>query len=199
MQIGSSVVIAVRRPLNVSMPRRPTCLLSDGALDVDMLAARVHCSRATIYRHAGGKNEIRDAVVARAAARIVEAVRLAVDGLSGAERIATAITVALGRIRADPLGQLMINSIRGAQGMTWLTESPVVAEFATDLNGLTDDDSASGAVDHPCGDVDALLAHRRCRERTRGVAALRVTCVQRPVESDSDHGHQYLAASSRKR
>ncbi len=116
-------------------------LAHDGALDVDMLAARVHCSRATIYRHAGGKNEIRDAVVARAAARIVEAVRMAVDGLSGAERISTAITVALGRIRADPLGQLMINSIRGAQGMTWLTESPVVAEFATDLNGLTDDDS----------------------------------------------------------
>ena len=77
----------------------------------------------------------------RSAARIVEAVRLAVAGLSGAERIATAITVALGRIRADPLGQLMINSIRGAQGMTWLTESPIVADFATDLNGLTDDDS----------------------------------------------------------
>ena len=90
-------------------------LAHDGALDVDMLAARVHCSRATIYRHAGGKNEIRDAVVARAAARIVEAVRMAVDGLSGAERISTAITVALGRIRADPLGQLMINSIRGAR------------------------------------------------------------------------------------
>ena len=67
--------------------------------------------------------------------------RLAVDGLSGAERIVTAITVALGRIRSDPLGQLMINSIRGAQGMTWLTESPIVAEFATDLNGLTEDDA----------------------------------------------------------
>ena len=78
--------------------------------------------------------------MARAAARIVETVRLAVDGLSGAERIVTAITVALGRTGPDPLGQLMINSIRGAQGMTWLTESPIVAEFATDLNGLTDDD-----------------------------------------------------------
>lgn len=112
----------------------------DGALDVDVLAAKVHCSRATIYRHAGGKNEIRDAVVMRAAARIVEAVSLAVDGLSGSERIVTAITVALSRIRSDPLGQLMINPIRG-EGMTWLTESPIVAQFATDLNGLTDDDS----------------------------------------------------------
>ena len=53
----------------------------------------------------------------------------------------TAITVALEEIRSDPLGQLMFNSIRGAEGMTWLTESPIVAEFATDLNGLTDDDT----------------------------------------------------------
>jgi AcrR family transcriptional regulator len=110
-------------------------------LDIDVLAARVHCSRATIYRHAGGKAEIRDAALERAAARIVDTVRQAVDGLSGAGRISTAITVALGQIRSDPLGQLMINSLRGAQGMTWLTESPVVARFAADLNGLTDDDT----------------------------------------------------------
>ena len=38
------------------------------AFDIDTLAARVHCSRATIYRYVGGKAEIRDAVVARAAA-----------------------------------------------------------------------------------------------------------------------------------
>jgi len=108
--------------------------------DIDALAARVHCSRATIYRHAGGKAEIRDAVVARTAARIVESVRLAIDGLSGSERIVTAILVALGRIRSDPLGQLMLTSIQGAQAMTWLTESPVVADLAVDINGLTDDD-----------------------------------------------------------
>lgn len=112
--------------------------------DIDVLAARVHCSRATIYRYAGGKAEIRDAVLARAAARIVEAVRLAVDDLSGSERIVTAILVALGRIRSDPLGQLMLNSIRGAQGMTWLTQSPMVADLAVDLNGLTDEDPQAG-------------------------------------------------------
>jgi AcrR family transcriptional regulator len=109
------------------------------AFDVDKLAARVHCSRATIYRHVGGKTEIRDAVLFRAAARTIDAVRAAVDELSGAERIITAITVALRKIRSDPLGQLMINSIR-LQEMSWLTESPIVAGFATDLNGLTEDD-----------------------------------------------------------
>ncbi len=59
--------------------------------------------------------------------------------LNGSERIVTAITVALGRIRTDPLGQLMLNSIR-ANEVSWLAGSPVVAGFATDLNGLTDDD-----------------------------------------------------------
>src|SRR6188472_2507225 len=73
------------------------------AFDVDTLAARVHCSRATIYRHAGGKAEIRDAVLVRSAASIVETVGEAVDGLSGAERIARAITVALRKIRSHPL------------------------------------------------------------------------------------------------
>jgi AcrR family transcriptional regulator len=33
------------------------------ALDIDALAAVVHCSRATIYRYAGGKAQIRDAVL----------------------------------------------------------------------------------------------------------------------------------------
>ena len=111
------------------------------AFDIDTLAARVHCSRATIYRCAGGKRQIRDAVMERSAARVVDAVRQAVDGLTGAERIVTAIRVALDRIRSDPMGQLMFNAIRGVEERAWLTESPIVARFATDLNGLTDDDT----------------------------------------------------------
>jgi AcrR family transcriptional regulator len=110
------------------------------AFDIDTLATRVHCSRATIYRHAGGKAEIRDAVLIRAAARIIETVRASVEDLSGQERLVTAITLALRRIRSDPLGQLMINSTRGAGEMAWLTASPWVADFATDLTGLTDHD-----------------------------------------------------------
>ena len=109
------------------------------AFDIDTLAARVHCSRATIYRYAGGKAEIRDAVVARSAARIVETVRLAVENLRGAERVVTAITVALKLIRADPASQLMFNSIR-AHDVIWLTGSPLLADFATELTGLTDED-----------------------------------------------------------
>lgn len=42
------------------------------ALDIDKLAREVHCSRATIYRRAGGKAQIRDVVLTRAAARIAD-------------------------------------------------------------------------------------------------------------------------------
>jgi AcrR family transcriptional regulator len=109
------------------------------AFDIDDLAARVHCSRATIYRHVGGKAQIRDVVLFRAGEQIIETVRDAVEDLHGHERITTAIMVALGRIRSDPLGKWMISSMR-AQEMDWLTGSPIVAKFATDINGLTESD-----------------------------------------------------------
>jgi AcrR family transcriptional regulator len=109
------------------------------ALNIDSLARRVHCSPATVYRHVGGKTNIRDQVLLRAASRIIDSVRRAVDNLSGPERIVTAITVALAEIRTDPLGQLMLTSIR-AQEMTWLKDSPIVAGFSRELNGLAGDD-----------------------------------------------------------
>ena len=109
------------------------------AFAIDALAARVHCSRATIYRYAGGKAEIRDAVVARSGARIVEIVRQAVAHLHGSQRVVTAITLALTLIRNDPLGRLMFNSNR-ANDVVWLTGSPLLAGFAAELAGLTDRD-----------------------------------------------------------
>jgi AcrR family transcriptional regulator len=113
------------------------------SLDIDRLAERVHCSRATIYRYAGGKAEIRDAVLARSAAGIIDAVRAEVGNMTGPERVVTAITFALKKIRSDPLGQLMIGSVRRGDAMTWLTASPMLAGFAGDLAGLTDTDPQS--------------------------------------------------------
>jgi AcrR family transcriptional regulator len=107
---------------------------------IDALAASAHCSRATVYRYLGGKAQIRDAVLARSAARIVANVGDAVEGLSGAERVTAAIEVAVAQIRADPAGQLFVESARGARGSSWLTASPAVADFAGELTGLADDD-----------------------------------------------------------
>lgn len=109
------------------------------ALDMDALAERVHCSRATIYRYAGGKAQIRDAVLLRLAARIVDSVRRAVKDLSGPERVAKAITVAVEHIRSDPIREMM-TGLSAGRDLTELPSSPVLGRLAADLTGITDDD-----------------------------------------------------------
>jgi AcrR family transcriptional regulator len=109
------------------------------AFSIDALAARVHCSKATIYRYAGGKAQIRDAVLIRLSSRIVDTIRRAVGGMSGPERVITAITVALQEIRSDPLRPLMLNP-GGSLDLGELHSSPVLSHVAAELTGITDDD-----------------------------------------------------------
>ena len=119
-------------------------ILHDGmdGFSVDKLAARTNCSRATIYRYVGGKKDIREVVLARAATRIVETVRRSVEGRTGSDRVLTAIEVAVAEIRSDPAGKLFLDSARGGRGWwDWLAASPAVAGFATELSGLAGDDA----------------------------------------------------------
>lgn len=109
------------------------------AFDIDRLAARLHCSRATVYRYAGGKARIRDAVLMRLAAGVVESVRRAVEGLDGSDRFTTAITVALEQIRSDPIRRLVFTAGSGLE-LGDLHSSPVLGRLAADLTGITDDD-----------------------------------------------------------
>jgi AcrR family transcriptional regulator len=113
------------------------------AFSIDALAATVHCSPATIYRHAGGKHAIRDAVMARHAERILDSVREAIAGLTGPERVVTATTVALQRLRADPLAQIM-RSKATLPSDEWLADSPVVTRFAAEMVGLSSPDPLAG-------------------------------------------------------
>jgi AcrR family transcriptional regulator len=109
------------------------------AFSIDTLAAKVHCSPATIYRHTGGKMAIRDAVMILQAERILQSVRQAIIGLTGPERIVTATTVALQRMRADPLAQIM-RSVATLPGNESFAYSPVVTRFATEMVGLSTPD-----------------------------------------------------------
>lgn len=109
------------------------------AFTIEALAAKVHCSPATIYRHTGGKAAIRDAVVAIQATRILDTVRDAIKDLSGSERVVTATIAALQRMRSDPLVQLM-QSTPFEPGSEWLTTSPVVTRFAAEMLGQDDRD-----------------------------------------------------------
>lgn len=101
---------------------------------IDALARIVHCSPATIYRHAGGKAAIRDTVLTRQAERILDSVRDAITGLTGSERIITATVVALRCLRAEPLSQIM-RTMTAPPGTDWLTDSPVIARFAGEMVG----------------------------------------------------------------
>lgn len=106
---------------------------------IEALAARVHCSPATIYRHAGGKAAIRDAVVAFEAARIVDTAREAVKDLEGPDRVVTASIIALQRLRSDLLAQLM-RSIHATPVAEWVTDSPIVTGLAAEMLGGNNDD-----------------------------------------------------------
>lgn len=101
---------------------------------IEELAAKVHCSPATIYRHAGGKSVIRDAVVGIQAARIVDTTREAIQDLRGPERVVAATIIALERLRSDPLAQLM-RSIPATPVDEWITSSPVVTALAAEMLG----------------------------------------------------------------
>lgn len=120
-----------------------TDLIAQGgyqAFTIEALAAKIPCSVATIYRHAGGKAAIRDAVVAIQAARIVDTVRDAIKDLSGPDRVVTATIVALQRLHSDPLAQMM-RTMQTNPGSEWLTKSPVVTRFAAEMLGPDNTDS----------------------------------------------------------
>jgi AcrR family transcriptional regulator len=109
------------------------------AFTIEALAAQVHCSPATVYRHAGGKAAIRDAVVAIQATRIVDTARHAIKDLTGADRVVTATIVALQGLEADPLAHLM-QSMHETPISNWITDSPAVNGFASEMLGLQSDD-----------------------------------------------------------
>ena len=110
--------------------------------DLDSLAEAAHCSRATIYRHAGGKTQIRDEVLARSARRINSAVIKAADGLTGGDRVVEAISVALREIRSDPVASQVFTPGRPGN-VALLADSGMLARFAAESAGLNPDDTAA--------------------------------------------------------
>jgi AcrR family transcriptional regulator len=133
---GWSEGIAEAKPPNGSTQRLQT---GYEAFTIEALAVQVHCSPATIYRHAGGKAAIRDAVVAIQATRIVDSARQAIRDLKGPERVVTATIVALQGLQSDPLANLM-QSTHATPVSDWITSSPAVTGFAGEMLGLDNDD-----------------------------------------------------------
>ncbi|AVH22453.1 TetR/AcrR family transcriptional regulator [Nocardia cyriacigeorgica] len=112
---------------------------------VDQVAARAGCSRATLYRHVGGKAALVDAVLARSAATVSERVAAAVAPHTGARRVVEAILASVAAIRADPVLSRW-PATRSAAGDSYLTASPVLSRIASTLTGTTDDEAAQWIV-----------------------------------------------------
>ena len=119
-------------------------------------------------------------------AGITDTVRRAVGGLTGSERVITAITVALEQMRSDPSGGWC--SARVAPGIGEIHASPVLAHLAAELTGITAADPQAPQWDCATRHVAGLLARREQSDRTTNAEALRRTGVQRltvPAHQDS--------------
>lgn len=113
-------------------------------LNVDDIAARVGCSRATLYRHVGGKKALRDGVLARAISRVGGRTADAVAGLQGSERIEIAILSALAAVREDPVAAAVV---RGGPAVDkLLLGSPRLAATAASLCGVDEPVAAEWIV-----------------------------------------------------
>ena len=108
------------------------------AFTIDELAAQLNCSPATVYRHAGGKGAILERLISVFSQRIIGSIREAIVGTEGAERVATAIIVALDFMRAEPLGKLIMGDIRPDHDTGTVTASPLVVKMAEEMIGRSD-------------------------------------------------------------
>lgn len=103
--------------------------------DVSELARRAHCSRATVYRHVGGRTQIVEEVLTRVSSDIVATVVDHVRDLTGRERAVTALTVALAAARSHSITSQALAGGRTVHFRA-LLESPTVTMIAADLIGL---------------------------------------------------------------
>jgi AcrR family transcriptional regulator len=108
------------------------------AFTIDALAARLNCSPATIYRRAGGKAAILEALISRFADRITRSVNQELEGLKGTERVMGAVLFGLEHMRAEPLGQLIMGDVRPDRDSGAVTASPLVAKIAEEMIGHDD-------------------------------------------------------------
>ncbi|WP_207841452.1 TetR/AcrR family transcriptional regulator [Williamsia soli] len=104
--------------------------------DINDLATRAHCSRATIYRHTGGKKQLIEAVFLHTSTRITTTVTEAVAEMSGTDRARTAIAEALTQIRTDRIARQFLRSQHAIDGARAATDSAAIRAIAAQLIGL---------------------------------------------------------------
>lgn len=115
-----------------------------GGLNIDHVAARAGCSRATVYRYVGGKSALREAVLAAATARTAQIIQRSVERFSGPERVVQAILTSLTVVRADPVIVAFLNASTPREIDAFLAGNPRLADAAIALTGTATADPAAG-------------------------------------------------------
>ncbi|MEV0685487.1 helix-turn-helix domain-containing protein [Nocardia sp. NPDC050378] len=113
------------------------------AVGIDDIAAHAGCSRATLYRHAGGKTELVRAVMAASAATVADRVHAEVAGLTGHRRTVEAIVASIRAIRTDPALSQWLANIRANGADEYLATAPELGHIAIAVTGLNPDDEAA--------------------------------------------------------
>lgn len=111
-------------------------------LSLDDVARAAGCSRATVYRHVGGKTAIVDAVLARNIRKVTSDIQRAVESADARRRAVTAITASLTAIRNDPVVSAMVATMSPASLGSYLTASSEIPRSASAFTGLADDTAA---------------------------------------------------------
>ncbi|TEA04044.1 Bacterial regulatory protein, tetR family [Mycobacteroides salmoniphilum] len=111
-------------------------------LNLDVVAREAGCSRATVYRHIGGKTAIVDAVLARNITSVTADIQRAVESADARRRAVTAITASLAAIRNDPVVNAMVATMSPASLGSYLTPSSEIPRSASTFTGLADETAA---------------------------------------------------------
>ncbi|WP_337360648.1 TetR/AcrR family transcriptional regulator [Mycobacteroides saopaulense] len=111
-------------------------------LNLDAVAREAGCSRATVYRHVGGKAAIVDAVLARNIASVTADIQRAVESADATRRAVTAITASLTAVRNDAVVSAMLATMSPASLGSYLTPSSEITRSASAFTGLTDQTAA---------------------------------------------------------
>ncbi|OUS92012.1 TetR/AcrR family transcriptional regulator [Rhodococcus sp. NCIMB 12038] len=141
---GSRRVLAVER-----IHAAAADLMREHGIDgvsVDEVAARAGCSRATLYRYAGGKRTLVAAVMSRAADAVADHVERALEPFADSERIVEAILASLVAIRAEPA---LVRWFTGAHPRStdeYLARAPELGRVAISLTRIAPDEEAAGWI-----------------------------------------------------
>ncbi|UGT41545.1 TetR/AcrR family transcriptional regulator [Nocardia yamanashiensis] len=113
------------------------------AVGIDEIAARAGCSRATLYRHAGGKSDLVRAVIATSAVKVADRVAAEVAGLHGQDRIVEGIVASIRAIRTDPTLAQWLANVRAGGADEYLSTAPELGRIAIALTGAAPDPEAA--------------------------------------------------------